>query len=199
MKDCSPSVAPIVKGDMFNLNQCPNNDFEREQMKDIPYASAVGSLMYVQVCTRPDIAFVVGMLGRYQSNPGLDHWRAEKKVMRYLQGTKDYMLMYRRADTLEVIGYSDSDFVGCIDSRKSTLGYIFLMASGAISWRNVKQTLTATSTMEANFESNGPTFFMENVVLFRKTTFPHPWRFKTNVLPSAVTEADKLDGSLTYK
>ena len=55
-------------------------DLEREQMKKIPYAFAVESLMYAQVCTRPDIAFVVGMLGRYQSNPGLDHWRAAKKV-----------------------------------------------------------------------------------------------------------------------
>uniref|UniRef100_A0A2N9F3Y6 Retrovirus-related Pol polyprotein from transposon TNT 1-94 n=1 Tax=Fagus sylvatica TaxID=28930 RepID=A0A2N9F3Y6_FAGSY len=142
MNDCSPSVAPIVKGDRFNLNQCPKNDLEREQMKNIPYASAVGSLMYAQVCTRPDIAFAVGMLGRYQSDPGLDHWRAAKKVMRYLQGTKDYMLMYRRTDNLEVIGYSDSDFAGCIDSRKSTSGYIFMMASGAVSWRSAKQTLT---------------------------------------------------------
>ncbi|RVW31476.1 Retrovirus-related Pol polyprotein from transposon TNT 1-94 [Vitis vinifera] len=63
MKNCSPSVSPIVKGDRFNLDQCPKNDLEREQMKNIPYASAVGSLMYVQVCTRPYIAFVVGMLG----------------------------------------------------------------------------------------------------------------------------------------
>uniref|UniRef100_A0A2N9E1N9 Retrovirus-related Pol polyprotein from transposon TNT 1-94 n=1 Tax=Fagus sylvatica TaxID=28930 RepID=A0A2N9E1N9_FAGSY len=142
-----------VKGDRFNLNQCPKNDLEREQMKNIPYASAVGSLMYAQVCTRPDIAFAVGMLGRYQSDPGLDHWRAAKKVMRYLQGTKDYMLMYRRTDNLEVIGYSDSDFAGCIDSRKSTSGYIFMMASGAVSWRSAKQTLIATSTMEAEFVS----------------------------------------------
>ena len=86
-------------------------------MKNIPYASAIGSLMYAQVYTRLDIAFVVGMLGRYQSDPGLDHWRAAKKVTRYLQGTKDYMLMYRWTDNLEVIGYSDSDFVGCIDSH----------------------------------------------------------------------------------
>ncbi|RVX03487.1 Retrovirus-related Pol polyprotein from transposon TNT 1-94 [Vitis vinifera] len=70
------------------------------------------------VCTKPDIAFFVGMLGRYQSNPGIDHWKAAKKVMRYLQGTKDYMLMYRWTDNLEVIGYSDSDYAGCIDSRK---------------------------------------------------------------------------------
>ena len=73
--------------------------------------------------------------------------------MRYLQGTKDYMLMYRQTDILDVIGYSDADFAGCVDSRKSTSGYIFIMADGAISWRSVKQTLTATSTMEAEFVS----------------------------------------------
>ncbi|RVW61091.1 Retrovirus-related Pol polyprotein from transposon TNT 1-94 [Vitis vinifera] len=153
MKNCSPSVSPIVKGDRFNLNQCPKKDLEKEQMKNIPYASAVGSLMYAQVCTRPDIAFAVGMLGRYQSNPGIDHWKDAKKVMRYLQETKDYKLMYRRTSNLEVVGYSDSDFAGCVDSRKSTSGYIFILAGGAISWRSVKQTMTATSTMEAEFIS----------------------------------------------
>ncbi|CAM8996866.1 unnamed protein product [Rhodiola kirilowii] len=113
MKNCSPSVAPIVKGDRFSLDQCPRNDIEREQMKNIPYASAVGSIMYAQVCTRLDIAYAVGVLGRYQSNPGIDHWKAAKKVLRYFQGTKDYMLMYRRTDNLEVVGYSDSDYGGC--------------------------------------------------------------------------------------
>ncbi|CAJ2668438.1 unnamed protein product [Trifolium pratense] len=153
MKNCSPSVAPNVKGDRFELSQCPQNDFEREHMKNIPYASAVGSLMYAQVCTRPDIAYAVGVLGRYQSNPGVDHWKAAKKVMRYLQGTKNFMLMYKRTDNLEVIGYSDSDYAGCIDTRKSTSGYVFMLASGAVSWRSAKQTLTATSTMEAEFVS----------------------------------------------
>ena len=62
------------------------------------------------------------MLGRYQNNPGMDHWKTAKKVMRYLQGTKDFMLIFRRSDNLEVTGYSDSDFAGCIDSRKSTFG-----------------------------------------------------------------------------
>ncbi|CAL9113679.1 unnamed protein product [Musa textilis] len=141
MNDCSPSVIVIVKGDGFNLNQCPKNNLERESMKNIPYASVVGSLMYAQVCARLDIAFVVGMLNRYQSNPGMDHWRAAKKVMRYFQGTKDYMLMYRHTNNLDVFGYSDSDFAGCVDSRKSTSGYIFMMAGGAI------------STMEAKFVS----------------------------------------------
>ncbi|RVX10259.1 Retrovirus-related Pol polyprotein from transposon TNT 1-94 [Vitis vinifera] len=94
----------------------PKNDLEREQMKNIPYASTIGSLMYAQVCTRPDIAFVARMLGRYQSNP-------------------------------------DTNFAGYVDSRKSTSGYIFILAGGAISWRSVKQTMTATSTMEAEFIS----------------------------------------------
>ncbi|RVW95242.1 Retrovirus-related Pol polyprotein from transposon TNT 1-94 [Vitis vinifera] len=118
-------VAPVVKGDIFCELQCPKNDLEKKQMDKIPYASAVGSIMYAQVCTRPDIAYVVGMLGRYQSNPGIDHWKAVKKVLRYLQGTKDYMLTYRRTNNLEIIGYSDSDYAGYKDTRKSTLG-IFL-------------------------------------------------------------------------
>lgn len=120
-------------------------------MELLPYASAVGSLMYAQVCTRPDIAFIVGMLGRYLSNPGMDHWKAVKRVLRYLQRTKDYMLTYRKSDQLEIIGYSDSDFAGCQDSRRSTSGYVFMLAGGAISWKSVKQTLIATSTMEAEF------------------------------------------------
>uniref|UniRef100_A0A2N9HUJ9 Reverse transcriptase Ty1/copia-type domain-containing protein n=1 Tax=Fagus sylvatica TaxID=28930 RepID=A0A2N9HUJ9_FAGSY len=89
--------------------------------------------------------------GRYQSNSGMDHWKAAKKVMRYLQGTKDFMLTFRRSDSLEVTGYSNSDFAGCIDSRKSTFGYLFMLAGGAISWESAKQTIIASSTMEAEF------------------------------------------------
>jgi hypothetical protein len=85
-------------------------------MERIPYASAVGSLMYAQTCTRLDISFAVGMLDRYQSNPRMDHWKATKKVMRYLQGTKDYMLTFKRSNHLKVVGYSDLDFAGCVDS-----------------------------------------------------------------------------------
>ena len=131
--------------------QCPKNDLERKVMKSIPYASVVGSLMYAQTCTRPDISFAVGVLGRYQSNPGMDHWKAAKKVLRYLQGTKDHMLTYRRSDSLEIVGYSDSDYAGCVDSRKSTFGYIFLLAGGAVSWKSGKESIIATSTMEAEF------------------------------------------------
>ncbi|PKU67634.1 Retrovirus-related Pol polyprotein from transposon TNT 1-94 [Dendrobium catenatum] len=107
--------------------------------------------MYAQTCTRPDISFAVRMLGIYQSNPGLDHWKAAKKVLRYLQGTKEYMLIFRRSDNLEVIGYLDSDFAGCLDSKKSTFGYVFLLSRGAISWKSAKQSVITASTMEAEF------------------------------------------------
>ena len=151
MQECKPGDTPVAKGDKFSLSQCPKNDHEVKEIQKIPYASAVGSLMYAQVCTRPDIAYIVGMLGRYLSNPGMDHWKAAKRVMRYLNRTKHYMLTYRRSDQLEIVGYSDSDFAGCQDSRRSTSGYIYLLAGGAISWRSAKQTLIASSTMAAEF------------------------------------------------
>ncbi|XP_033516532.1 secreted RxLR effector protein 161-like [Nicotiana tomentosiformis] len=120
-------------------------------MKGIPYAPLVGSLMYARVCTIPDITFAVGMLGRYQSNPDLDHWKAGKRVLRYLQGTKNFKLTYKYSDSLEVIGYSNSDLGGCKDTGKSISRYIFLLDGDAMSWRIVKQTIFATSTMEVEF------------------------------------------------
>jgi len=138
MESSKSSPAPIAKGDKLSKCQSPKNELERNQMKAYPYASLVGTLMYAQICTRPDIAYVVGVLGRFQSDLGLDHWRVAKKVLRYLQGTQDYMLTYNRSDLLEIVGYIDSDFAGCPNSRKSTSGYIFLLASGAVSWRSMK-------------------------------------------------------------
>ena len=93
------------------------------------------------------------MLGIYQSNPGIDQWKVAKKVMRYLQGITNYVLMYRNTENLEVIGYSNIDFAGCMNSIKSTSSYVFMLASGAVSWRSMKQTLIATSTVEAEFVS----------------------------------------------
>ena len=73
MHKCSPSPAPIVKGDRYEDFQYPSNQYEIDQMKTVPYASAVGSLQYGQVCTRPDLAFITGLLGRFQSNSGTEH------------------------------------------------------------------------------------------------------------------------------
>jgi hypothetical protein len=167
MYQCKPSPVPIVKGDKFGNFQSPRNQYEIDQMKSVLYASAVRSLMYAQVCTRPDIAFATGMFGRFQKNPGPDHWKGIKKALRYLQGTKGLMLTYRISDTLEIVGYSDSDFAGYKDTEKSTSGYVFLLAGGAISWKSSKQTVTTSSTMYAEFvacyEATGQAMWLKNI------------------------------------
>jgi len=83
MHSCSSCAAPVQKGDKLSKSQCPQNDNDRVEMKKISYASVVGSLMYAQVCIHLDIAFTVNALEIYLSDPGLDHWKAIKKVFRY--------------------------------------------------------------------------------------------------------------------
>jgi hypothetical protein len=151
MHECSTTHVPFMKENTLGTFQSPRNQLEINEIKSIPYASAIGSIMYVQVCMRPNLAFVTGLLRIFQSNPGIKHWKAAKKTLRYLQGTKHYMLTYKRTDNLEVIGYSDSDFAGCVDSQKSTSGYVFTLANGAISWKSFKQRITTSSMMYAEF------------------------------------------------
>ncbi|XP_074351699.1 secreted RxLR effector protein 161-like [Apium graveolens] len=124
---------------------------EREEMQKYPYASLVGSLMYAQVCTRPDISHAVGMLGRFQSDPGIAHWKAAKKVLRYLKGTENHMLTYRKSSHPRMIGYSDSNFAGCPDTRLCTLGYTYLLCGGGVSWKSQKSEMIFGSTMMAEF------------------------------------------------
>jgi hypothetical protein len=120
-----------MKGNKIGTFQSPRNQLEIDQMKLIPYTLAVERIMYAQVCMHPDLAFVTRLLGRFQSNLRLKHWKADKKVLHYLQGTKDYMLTYKKTDNIEVIGYSKADFAGCADSQKSTSGYVFTLTNGA--------------------------------------------------------------------
>ncbi|XP_040372971.1 secreted RxLR effector protein 161-like [Rosa chinensis] len=92
------------------------------------------------------------MLARFPSNPGHKHWVAGKKILRYLQRTKNHMLVYRKVESVDVVGYTDSDFAGHYpESMKSTSGYVYVMAGGAIAWKSVKQTPIATSTMQEDF------------------------------------------------
>ena len=119
-------------------------------MKAVPYASPVESLMYDMLCTRPDICLTVGIVSRYQSNPGREHWTAIKHIIKYLKRTRDYMLVYQ-ADNLVPIGYTDSDFQSDKDSRKSTSGNVFTLEGGAISWRSIKQSCVADSIIEAEY------------------------------------------------
>ncbi|KAH9648506.1 Integrase catalytic domain-containing protein [Citrus sinensis] len=148
---CAPRKAPISKGDKISKSQCPDNDVDKARMQTISYASIVDSLMYAQVCTRPNIVFPVGVLGRYLSNLGYEHWKAAKKVLRYLQATKDFVLTYQQSNYLNIVGYSDADFARFLEDKKSTSGYIFIMTGGAILWKSAKQTLIASSTMEAEY------------------------------------------------
>jgi hypothetical protein len=91
MHKCNLTPAPIVKGVKFGKFQYPRNQSEINEIKAVLYASAIGSLMYAQVYTRPDLAFIIGMLDRYQKNSDKHHWDGVKKVLRYLQGTKGLM------------------------------------------------------------------------------------------------------------
>ncbi|XP_068340489.1 secreted RxLR effector protein 161-like [Pyrus communis] len=173
MQDCSSGEMSMRKGDRLNKSQCPKNDLEKLSMTSKPYASLFGSIMYAQVCTRPDLAFAISVLSREQSNPGQQHWIAAKKVLRYLQRTKSFMLTYKRVQDLELKGYADSDFAICVDDRKSTSEYIFFIVDEAISWRSAKQNALATSTMEAEFialfEATKKGIWLKNLISFMRT------------------------------
>ncbi|KAK4581857.1 hypothetical protein RGQ29_025142 [Quercus rubra] len=119
-------------------------------MRNCPYASTVGSLMYAMIYTRPDICYVVSIVSRYQSNPGSKHWIAVKHILKYLNRTKHYFLVFGGEDLI-VQGYTNSDFQSDIDDRKSIYGFVSTLGKGAISWRSCKQDITADSTTEAEY------------------------------------------------
>jgi hypothetical protein len=150
MHNSKPIDTPIEKGCTFSLDQCPNNDEEKNQMSKLPYASVIGSLMYAMLCTRPNICFAVGMVIRYQSNPGPPHWRAVKRILWYLCGTIDHALCYLGKD-LRLTGYSDADWANDKGERKSTLGYAFILGGGPVFWCSKKQSRIALFTMDSEY------------------------------------------------
>ena len=111
-------------------------------MSCVPYASVVGSLMYAMVCTRPDIAHAVGVLSRYMSKLGKEHWTTVKRVFRYLRGTIYHAICYQgRAGpdkVLDVHGFVDLDWARDLDHRRYTHGYVFNLFGGAINWMSTK-------------------------------------------------------------
>lgn len=115
------------------------------------YSELVGSLLYLAVCTRPDIAYAVGALARYMATPSMEHWTAAKAVMRYLAGTSNYGIIFGRGGTSEMTGYCDADYGGDIDTRRSTTGYTFIFHGGVVSWSSRLQPTVAVSTTEAEY------------------------------------------------
>jgi hypothetical protein len=124
-------------------------------MSHVPYASAVGSLMYAMVYTRPDIAHAMGVLRRYMSKPGKEHWTTVKRVFNYLRGTTSYGLCHQGRPGLDRVvdihGFIDVDSDGDLDCRRYSIGYVFNIFGRAISWMRKIQVVVALSTTKVEY------------------------------------------------
>ena len=145
-------------------------------MSVIPYASAIGSIMYAMLCTRPDVNLAVSLVGRYQSNLGMEHWTAVKNILKYLKRTKDMFLVYGGDKELIVNGYVDASFDTDPDDSKSQSGYVFILNGGGVSWCNSKQSVLAGSTCEAEYVDPATTLCLQlhqlTAPLFNIYTYP---------------------------
>ena len=129
----------------------PKTDSEKQQMLDKQYLPILGSIMWGQLATRPDLSFTVSLLSRFQANPGIQHWNALMHVVGYIKNTLDYGLTYSRDADLTPLSYIDADYGGCCDTKCSTSGYIFTMAGGPVTWSSKWQATGALSTVEAEY------------------------------------------------
>eukprot|EP00253_Pinus_taeda_P005856 PITA_05856 len=140
-----------VKGVKLSAKQCTKTQEEEEDMSHVPYASAVDNLMYAMICTRPKIAHAIGVLSRFMSKPGKEHWTTVKRVFRYLRGTSDYGLCYQGRPGLDIVldirGFVDANWSEDLDQRRSTSGYVFNLFGGAVSWMCKKQSVVGRCVM----------------------------------------------------
>ena len=134
MDQAKKGFLPVSQGVKLSQTQCPTTTEDREKMKDVPYASAIGSIMYAMLCTRPDVCLAISLAGRYQSIPGVDHWTAVKNFLKYLKRTEDMFLVYGGDKELIVNGYVDASFASDPDDSKSQIGYVFILNGGVVSW-----------------------------------------------------------------
>ena len=152
LKGAKPARQPMTGQFHLSKNQCPTTPTDLEYMEKVPYSSAVGSVMYYMICTRPDLAFAISVLSRYMSNPGREHWLAMKWLLRYIGTTSDLGLLYtKNGDHIDVEGFVDSDFAGDRDSRRSTSAYFFKVCGSCVSWKSQLQPVVALSTTEAEY------------------------------------------------
>eukprot|EP00253_Pinus_taeda_P008888 PITA_08888 len=144
MQNSKAAVTPTVVG-LKLTKEDSNKDFDPKL-----YKSIVGSLMYL-IVTRPDIMHVVSLISRFMERPKETHWQAAKKILRYVNGTKGFGILYSSSESFMLKGYTDSDWAGSVDDRQSTSGYVFYMGSGAISWASKKQPVVSLSTAEVEY------------------------------------------------
>jgi transposase InsO family protein len=143
MADCKERATPLEQ---------PDGDETTTELLDLnryPYRSAVGSLIYLATCTRPDIAHAVGELGRHMQAPRQSHWAAVKRVFQYLQGTKQHTLTYGTNSSMRPTAYADASWGTFATSMRSTTGFVLMVAGGAIAWRSRRAATTMISTQEA--------------------------------------------------
>jgi hypothetical protein len=151
MDESKKGFLPMLPGKVLSKTQGPATAEERERMNQIPYASAVGSIMYAMLCTRPDIAHAVSLTSRYQSDPGMEHWTAVKNILKYLKRTKDMFLCYGGDQELVVTSYTDASWNTDPDDSKSQSGYVFILNGAAVSWMSSKQCTVAKSSTESEY------------------------------------------------
>jgi hypothetical protein len=153
MSDCKPVQTPLPPKLVLSHSMSPSTQEEKDLMSEVPYLSAVGSLQYLAIMTRPDIAHSVAYLARFNSNPGPEHWKALKHLFRYLKGTADHKLTYKGdlSSNELFLTYTDASHGDCVDTGRSTAGYVTMMAGGAVGWYSKLQTIVALSTTEAEY------------------------------------------------
>ena len=151
LEQLTPRNTPLPVGVVLDNSMTPKTDSEKMAMVDKPYRSILETVMWGQLATRPDLAFSVSLLARFQANPGLDHWNALLHVVGYIKNTIDYGLTYSRDSDISPHAFVDADYGGCKDTRRSTSGYVFMMAGGAVAWSSKRQATVALSTVEAEY------------------------------------------------
>ncbi|KAD7478277.1 hypothetical protein E3N88_01413 [Mikania micrantha] len=153
MESSKPVITPLAQHFKLSKEDCPVTDAEVEEMKGVPYSNAVGSLMYLMVCTRPDIGYAVSVVSRFLANPGKMHWKTVKWIMRYLNGTRDLGLIFGKTDEVDpmILGYVDSDFAKDLDKGRSITGYGFKVMGSVVSWKATLQHVVALSTTESEY------------------------------------------------
>lgn len=145
MENCNAVCNPMVPGNKLT------KDEGGKSVDATKYRQMIGSLMYL-LATRPDLTFSVCLIARYMDRPTELHLAAAKRVLRYLKGTMEFGVWYKKQNgRVNLQGWTDSDYAGDLDDRKSTSGYVFTFGSGPISWSSKKQAIVTLSTTEAEF------------------------------------------------
>ncbi|XP_071740937.1 secreted RxLR effector protein 161-like [Rutidosis leptorrhynchoides] len=139
---CSPLNTPVD----VTVEVMP---YSSKAVSQLEYSRAIGCLMYDMTSTYPDIAFIVGKLSRFTSNPNAIHWRVVVRAFKYLQGAMDYGITYTGFPSV-LEGYLDASWITNVEDHSSTTGWIFLLGGCAISWASKKQTCITNSTMKLN-------------------------------------------------